>query len=51
VENGMHFNSTDNLVLINEQINKNAEATTVLLASLFRDEYNKVCGFDNVKQI
>jgi hypothetical protein len=34
VENGMHFDSTDNLVLINEQIHKNAQATTVLLASL-----------------
>jgi hypothetical protein len=38
VENGMHFDSTDNLVLINEQIHKNAQATTVLIASLCRDE-------------
>jgi hypothetical protein len=51
VENGMHFDSTDNPVLINEQIHKNAQATTVLLASLCRDEYNKVCGLDNSKQI
>jgi hypothetical protein len=51
VENGMHFDSTDNLVLINEQIHKNAQATTVLLASLCRDEYNKVSGLDNAKQI
>jgi hypothetical protein len=45
------FDSTDNPVLINEQIHKNAKATTVLLASLFMDEYNKVCGLDNFKQI
>jgi hypothetical protein len=51
VENGMHFDSMDNLVFINEQIHKNAQATTVLLASLCRDEYNKVSGLDNAKQI
>jgi hypothetical protein len=51
VENGMHFDSTDNLVFINEQIHKNAQATTVLLASLCRDEYNKVSGLDNANQI
>jgi hypothetical protein len=51
VENGMHFDSTDNHVLINEQIHKNAQATIVLLASLCRDEYNKVSGLDNAKQI
>jgi hypothetical protein len=44
VENGMQFDSTDNLVFINEQIHKNAQATIVLLASLCRDEYNKVSG-------
>jgi hypothetical protein len=47
VENGMHFDSTDNPVFINEQIHKNAQATTVLLASLCWDEYNKVSGLDN----
>jgi hypothetical protein len=47
----MHFDSTVNLVFINEQIHKNAQATTVLLASLCRDEYNKVSGLDNAKQI
>jgi hypothetical protein len=31
VENGMHFNISDNLVFINEQIHKNAQATIVLL--------------------
>jgi hypothetical protein len=51
VENGMHFDITDNPVIINEQIHKNAQATTVLLASLCSDEYNKVSGLDNAKQI
>jgi hypothetical protein len=51
VENGMLFDSTDNPVFINEQIHKNAQATTVLLASLCRDEYHKVSGLDNAKQI
>jgi hypothetical protein len=37
--------------LINEKIHKNAQVTTVLLASLCRDEYNKVSGLDNTKQI
>jgi hypothetical protein len=51
VENGMKFDSSDNPVLINEQIDKNAQATTVLLSSLCRDEYNKVSGLDNAKEI
>jgi hypothetical protein len=51
VENEMLFDSTDNPVFINEQIHKNAQATTVLLASLCRDEYHKVNGLDNAKQI
>jgi hypothetical protein len=51
VENGMLFDSTDNPVFINEQIHKNAQATTVLLASLCRDEYHKVSSLDNAKQI
>jgi hypothetical protein len=51
VENGMHFDNTDNSMFINEQIHKNAQATTVLLASLCRDEYNKVSDLDNIKQI
>jgi hypothetical protein len=50
VENEMLFDSTDNPVFINEQIHKNAQATTVLLASLCRDEYHKVSGLDNAKQ-
>jgi hypothetical protein len=51
VENGMQFDRMDNPVFINEQIHKNAQATTVLLASLCRDEYNKVSSLDNAKQI
>jgi hypothetical protein len=51
VENGMHFDSTNNPIFINEQIHKNAQATTMSLASLCRDEYNKVSGLDNAKQI
>jgi hypothetical protein len=51
VENGMHFDSIDNPMVINEQIHKNTQATTVLLASLCKDEYNKVSGLDNTKQI
>jgi hypothetical protein len=51
VENGMHFDSSNNPVFINKQIHKNAQATTILLASLCRDEYNKVSGLDNAKQI
>jgi hypothetical protein len=51
VENEMHFDNTDNTVFINEKIHKNAQATTVLLASLCRGEYNKLSGLDNAKQI
>jgi hypothetical protein len=51
VENWMHFDSTDNPIFINEQIHKNAQATNVLLSSLYRDEYNKFSGLDNTKQI
>jgi hypothetical protein len=51
VESGLHFDSSDNPVFINEQIQKNAQATTVLLASLCRDEYNKVSGLDNVPKM
>ena len=47
----MQFDSSDNSMFINEQIHKNAQATTVLLASLCRDEYHKVSGLDNAKQI
>jgi hypothetical protein len=47
----MHFDSSDNAIFIHEQIHKNAQATTMLLASLCRDEYNKVSGLDNAKEI
>jgi hypothetical protein len=51
VENGMKFDSSNSPIFINEQIHKNAQATTVLLASLCRDEYHKVGDLDNAKQI
>jgi hypothetical protein len=51
VKNVMHSDSRDSHVFINEQIHKNAQATTMLLASLCRDEYNKVSDLDNAKQI
>jgi hypothetical protein len=51
VENGMHFHSSDNSVIINKQIHKNAQAIAGLLASLCMDRYNKVSGLDNAKQI
>jgi hypothetical protein len=51
VENGMYFDSTNNPIFINEKIHKNTQATTVLLASLCMDEYNKVSVLDNAKQI
>jgi hypothetical protein len=51
VENEMQFDITDNPIFINEKIHKNAQATTVLLASLCREEYHKVSGLDNAKQI
>jgi hypothetical protein len=51
VENGMQFDSTDSPTFINEQIHKNAQAITILLASLCREEYHKVSGLDNAKQI
>jgi hypothetical protein len=51
VESGMKFDSSDSPTFINEQIHRNAQATTVLLASLCRDEYHKVRGLDNAKQI
>jgi hypothetical protein len=39
------------LCLFMNKFKKNAQATTVLLASLCRDEYNKVSGLDNAKEI
>jgi hypothetical protein len=45
VENGMQFDSTDSPIFINEQIHKIAQATTVLLASLCREEYHKVTAW------
>jgi hypothetical protein len=51
VENGMHFDSSDNPIFINQQIHKNAQASIALLAFLCKDEYNTVSGLDNSKQI
>jgi hypothetical protein len=51
VENGMHCDNNDDAINIHEQIHRNAQATTVLLAYLCRDEYNKVSGLDNTKEI
>jgi hypothetical protein len=47
----MHFDSSDNAIFIHEKIHNNAQATTMLLASLCRDEYNMVSGLDNAKEI
>jgi hypothetical protein len=48
VENGIYYDDT---IHIHEQIHRNSQATTMLLASLCRDEYNKVSGLDNTKEI
>jgi hypothetical protein len=47
----MFFDSSDNAIFIHEKIHKNTQATTLLLASLCRDEYNNVSGLDNAKEI
>jgi hypothetical protein len=51
IENGMHYDNNDDAIHIHEQIHRNAQATTVLLASLCRDEYNKVSGLEKAKEI
>jgi hypothetical protein len=51
VENGMHYDDNDDAIHIHKQIHKNSQATTILLASLCKDEYNKVNGLDNTKEI
>jgi hypothetical protein len=51
MENVMQFDSSENPILMNGQIHKNSQTTTILLASLCRYEYNKVSGLDNAKQI
>jgi hypothetical protein len=51
VENGMHCDNNDDAINIHEQMYRNAQATTVLLAYLCRDEYNNVSGLDNTKEI
>jgi hypothetical protein len=55
VKNGMHILNRDdenyNVIYMEEIIHKNAQATLVLLASLCKEEYNKVSGLDNAKEI
>jgi hypothetical protein len=51
VENGVHYDDNDDAIHMHEQIQKISQATTVLLASLCRDEYNKVSGLDKAKEI
>jgi hypothetical protein len=55
VENGMQCVDSDdenfNAIHAQEMIHKNTQATTVLLASICRDEYNKVSGMENAKEI
>jgi hypothetical protein len=50
VENKMHYDNNDDAIHIHEQINRNAQATTMLLTSLCKDEYNKVSGLDNANE-
>jgi hypothetical protein len=47
----MHYDNNDDAIHIHEQIHRNSQATIVLLTSLCRDEYNKVSGSDNAKEI
>jgi hypothetical protein len=51
VENRMYYDINDDAIHIHERIHRNAQATTVLLASLCWDGYNKVSGLDNAKEI
>jgi hypothetical protein len=41
----------NNDIYVQEIIHKNAQATTMLLASLCREEYNKVSDLDIAKEI
>jgi hypothetical protein len=53
VENGMHVLGNDdeihNAMYFQEMFHKNTQATTMLLASLCREEYNEVSGLNNAK--
>jgi hypothetical protein len=51
VENGMHYDNNHDDFHIHGQIHRNAQTITVLLAFLCRDEYNKVSGFNDTKEI
>jgi hypothetical protein len=53
--NGMHIPDVDdesyNEVEVEESVHRNSQATTVLLASLYREQYNKVNGLENAKKL
>jgi hypothetical protein len=55
IEIGMEIPEVDDenytLVEVEEIIHYNSQATTVLLASLWREEYNKVNGLESTKYI
>jgi hypothetical protein len=55
VENGMQISYSDdenlNVIEVEGLIHRNSQATTVLLASLCREEYNKVNVLENAKEI
>jgi hypothetical protein len=55
VENRVQLLDSDdenyNAIDVQELIHKNVQATTVILASLCKEEYNKVSGLDNAKEI
>jgi hypothetical protein len=43
VENGMHFDSSDDAIFINEQIHKNDQATIVLLVAELPELFQLKC--------
>jgi hypothetical protein len=55
VENGMQISYSDdenfNAIEVEGLIHRNSQAITVLLASLCREEYNKVNVLENAKEI
>ena len=54
VENGMQIPESDdenyNDVEVEDFIHRNTQATTILLASLWREEYDMVNGLENAKE-
>jgi hypothetical protein len=55
IENGMQLLDSNDKnyidIVTQESIHKNLQASIVMLASLCREEYNKVSGLDNAKEI